>query len=365
MQQAEGGLEVQDGIRAERAAEAITLVVAGVRAQQSKLQAIMEESRAEAAVHLTGQRRVREESAGVASRIAKLEAEIAQRRSSELALEIIALREQHHTLRQQETRLAERIEGLTAFTQRLLLAILESETVAATLTAEGPLEGNRGLLGSTSWRVVQAQEEERERLAREIHDGPAQALANAIFELEFCERLLEKDPVKLRKELVRLNADVRQALADVRHFIFGLRPAVLAELGLATTLRRYAEDYQARCGIAVTLEIEEPLRLSGTQDVAIFRIVQEALQNTRKHSKAARVLVRLRAEPGKLVITIEDDGEGFDLAQAGERSIGHFGLRGMQERARLIGAELEITSQPEKGTRVVLVVPQEAQDERG
>ena len=354
---------MHDGNRAERAAEAISLVVANVREQQSRLQAVLEETRAAAALHLAEQRRAREESAGVATRIAQLEAEITQRSSSELALEIISLREHHHALRQQETRLGEHVEGLARFSQRLQLAILESETVAATLSAEGPLQGSGGLLGSTSWRVMQAQEEERERLAREIHDGPAQALANAVFELEFCERLLEKDPAKLRQELVRLKADIRQGLADVRHFIFGLRPAVLSELGLAATLRRYAEDFEARCGIAVTLETAEPLRLSGPQEVAIFRVVQEALQNTRKHSNASAVAVRLCAAAEKLVITIEDNGEGFDLGQAGERRIGHFGLRGMQERARLIGAELEVTSQPGRGTRVALIVPQEPQDD--
>jgi two-component system sensor histidine kinase DegS len=351
---------VHDGEREDPIAEPIALAVAAVREQQNTLQTLFDQVRSTSAARLAEQRKVREELSSLTVHLAELEGELAQRRSSELAIEVMALRERLQALRQQELQLGEQIEAQAKQCQRLQIALSESEGIAVMLTTRGPLRDGEGLLGSTSWRVAQAQEEERERLAREIHDGPAQALANGIFEIEFCLRLMDRDPVKLRLELVRLKDDLRQSLADVRHFIFGLRPAVLSELGLLATVRRYAEDYQARCGITVSIDAVEPVRLTANQEVAIFRIIQEALQNARKHGKASSVALGFHLEAGQLKISIADDGEGFDVAEAKERSVGHFGLRGMLERARLIGAELTVTSKSDAGTTVTLIVPQDS-----
>lgn len=359
----EKGGGVHDDLRVESLSEAIVLARSAAREEQAKLQAVLGAARGASASLLTEQRRLRDEGATAADEIARLEAELSGRRSSELAHRVVSLRERRQALQQQEERVGERIARYVALCQRLRFAIEASEAIVATVSAEDTLDEMASALGSTAWQVAVAQETERQRMAREVHDGPAQALANAIFELEFCERLLEKDPVKLRQELGRLKDDLRQGLADLRHFIFGLRPAVLSELGLAATLARYAEGYQSRCGIAVTLEVGEGLQLDSTQEVAIFRIVQEALQNTRKHSKASKVVIRLQPEPDRLVVNVEDNGEGFDLAETGKHSTGHFGLRGMEERARLIGAELTIESNRRSGTKVILLVPREQREE--
>jgi|GEM_PF-248216 len=275
---------------------------------------------------------------------------------------LIELREEFQSLRQQQAWLAEKVLEAESVQRRLKAAIKQVEVGASCLSRDID-ETDQSPEGEVQpWRlqVLQAQEDERLRLAREVHDGPAQVLANAIFELEYCERLLDKDPAKLKTELARLKRDIREGLADVRYFIFGLRPAPLADLGLQATLRRYAEDYQTRFGISVRLVLDEIPRLSSTYEVAIFRIIQEALQNTQKHSAAKSVLVELRNQEDGLVVAVHDDGLGFDTTRELELEGKRFGLVSMRERARLVGGELEISSEPGKGTRVQLTVPSAA-----
>ncbi|MBI2953939.1 MAG: sensor histidine kinase [Chloroflexi bacterium] len=215
-------------------------------------------------------------------------------------------------------------------------------------------------------RALQAQEGERERLAREIHDGPAQVLANAVFELEYCERLIQKDPARLAEELITLKRDVRDGLAEVRNFIFDLRraPAPLAESGLAAMVRHYAETYQSRFKTRVETDLADIGHLPEEQETAIYRVVQEALQNVRKHSHASKVKVTLGRSEKSLRLSIEDDGEGFDMQEQQARQVGHFGLTSMKERSQLIGAELEVVSAPGKGTKVVLTVPLDPEREK-
>ncbi len=204
--------------------------------------------------------------------------------------------------------------------------------------------------------IIWVQEEERHRLAREIHDGPAQVLSNAVMELEFCQRLLDRNPDRLRQEIAKLKANLRLGLADVRSFLFDLRPPALQDLGLAATLGRLAEEYQNRFNIAVVLEIAdlEAERLSPAIEVTLFRIVQEALQNVQRHAGTDQVTLRCQRTPGSLRVEIADAGRGFDPAQLPEK---HLGLVSMRERAQLIGGQLTICSQPGQGTCISLVLP--------
>jgi two-component system sensor histidine kinase DegS len=209
-------------------------------------------------------------------------------------------------------------------------------------------------------RVLHAYEQERMRLAREIHDGPAQVLANAIFELEYVEKLLHKNPEAAEGELAKLKKDIRDGLADVRRFIFDLRPPALGEMGLLLALKRYLADYQQHFGIAVNAEVPDShVRLSTTKEVAVFRIFQEALQNTKKHAAASTIVVRVNIEIPVLRIDIEDDGRGFDPDEVTSRHTRNLGLTSMRERAELIDARLEIVSSPGRGTKITLIVPLE------
>ncbi len=203
-----------------------------------------------------------------------------------------------------------------------------------------------------------AREAERRRLAREIHDGPAQVLANAIFGVDAAIGVARRTPDQLGDELVRLREMLRDGVADVRRFVFGLRPTMLEDQGLPATLRHFVRDYQLSFGIPVELAIAEGVPpLSEEEALGLFRIVQEALQNVRKHAATDRALIRLEGSPGRLELWIEDQGSGFDPAAVVPRPESGAGLPGIQERARLIGATVSIASEPGVGTSVAVSLP--------
>ena len=205
-------------------------------------------------------------------------------------------------------------------------------------------------------KIIKAQEEERRRVAREIHDGPAQAMANIVFRAEVCERLVDVDIVRAKTELKDLREQVRSALQETRTIIFDLRPMTLDDLGLVPTIRRVLETMKERSGVFPEVKIlGEEKRLDTHVEIALFRIIQEALTNVEKHAKAASVWVRIDFRPSVVSAVVEDDGQGFDAASAaGNES---FGLMGMQERINLLGGELTIKSEIGKGTMVFITVP--------
>lgn len=208
-------------------------------------------------------------------------------------------------------------------------------------------------------RVIRAQEEERKRIAREIHDGPAQAMANVVLRAEFCEKLLDIEPGKVKLELQSLKEMVRSALKDVRKIIFDLRPMALDDLGLVPALRRYTIDYREKYGLEAEFVLfGQERRLPTAVEVGVFRIIQEALNNIWKHAQADKVQVTLDLGVEKLNALVKDNGKGFDFEQVykAERRES-LGLTSMRERAELLEGELEITSKPGKGTEVMLRVP--------
>lgn len=205
--------------------------------------------------------------------------------------------------------------------------------------------------------VIRVQEEERRRVAREIHDGPAQLLANVVLRIDVCLRLLDQDRERLRQELSQLKELVRVSLQDVRKVIFDLRPMALDDLGLVPALRAYVKEYQSRTGVEVDLaSFGADRRFDPALEIAAFRTVQEALTNVARHSGASRAQVTVEVRQGELRATVQDNGAGFDPAVEGRRE-GSFGLTGMAERARVLGGRLEVESQPGQGTRLQFVVP--------
>ncbi len=208
-------------------------------------------------------------------------------------------------------------------------------------------------------RVLESLEAERERLVRDVHDGPAQVLANAIFELEYLERMTERVPTDvrqgLRSEIASMKAQFRTSLEAVRAMIYDLRPPVLSELGLAGAIRTYVSEYESRYGLKVLCQLEErETGLDPQQELAVYRIMQEALQNTHKHARATTVRVEWERDgPGAWVLRCTDDGIGFDIVRAArqQRSVG---LLSMRERAELIGARFDLRSSPGQGTTVTV-----------
>lgn len=207
-------------------------------------------------------------------------------------------------------------------------------------------------------RIIQSQEEERARLARELEDSVGQLLANAVFELASCRYLLETENLAVDDGLTALQAELEQGLADVRQLIADLDPpSILGDFGLVAGLRRYLERYETRTGLQVTMDVRTITeRLPATVEVAIFRIIQEALENVRRHAQASRVEVGIYEEGGLLVFSITDDGTGLQPERIGTRGRS-LGLVSMHDRAELLQGELRIRSDVENGTQVILSIP--------
>ncbi|WP_322799134.1 sensor histidine kinase [Thermoflexus sp.] len=209
-------------------------------------------------------------------------------------------------------------------------------------------------------RIIEAQEEERRRIARELHDETGQALASLRVGLRNLEQTL--DPDTLRSRLEDLYQLVDQTLNRVRRLAFELRPSVLDDLGLVAALERYIWDYRERFGIEVEMQVVglNERRIPSTIETAVYRIVQEALTNAARHAKCQRISVLLQASPRLLSVIVEDDGCGFDVEQALRQGRGsRLGLYGMRERAQLVGGTLTIESVPGQGTTLYLRVPLE------
>jgi len=220
-------------------------------------------------------------------------------------------------------------------------------------------------LRQVSRRIIEAQEAERSRLAQEVHDGPAQALSNSIFQVEYIEGIIEKDSQLAQTELRFLRELLRRELSSVRTFISQLRPPVLDELGLDGAIRDAVGRMTALTGLAIHVELTAPAgRLPEVQQTVVLRVVQEALQNVRKHSGASSVVVASDIEGDDWLLTVRDDGRGFDVGAVAARGRRNFGLQFMQERAELIGARFEVHSRPEGGTLVQLSIPVGAEENR-
>jgi signal transduction histidine kinase len=215
-----------------------------------------------------------------------------------------------------------------------------------------------GLPSDVQMRIVEAQESERSRLAQEVHDGPAQTLSNAIFQVEYIERVIETDQRAARAELRFLRDLLRRELGSVRTFISQLRPPVLDELGLDGAIADAIGRTTALTGLAITTELRAaPDRLTSTQQTVVLRVLQEALQNVRKHGAASAVTVATAIEGSDWVLTVRDDGRGFDVGAVAARGRRNFGLQFMRERAELISASFEVHSRPDGGTLVRLAIP--------
>ena len=207
-----------------------------------------------------------------------------------------------------------------------------------------------------SLRIVQAQEGERQRMAEDIHDGPAQVLTNAIFQVEYLDRILGDTDRPAHAEVAFLRDMLRNGLDEVRTFITDLRPP-LADVGMATALAERAQQLEERHGIVVEVSVDGiDDRLTPTQRSSVLRIVQEALQNVRKHAAASKVVIGLEGD----ALVIEDNGRGFDLMRLASGKSRNFGLQFMRERAELFGGQLQIESRQGEGTRILLRLPGQA-----
>jgi len=208
--------------------------------------------------------------------------------------------------------------------------------------------------------ITQGQEEERRRLARELHDDTAQALIALGQRVEMAQKLLTTEPERAAERLSRVRAMLTETVEGVRRFSRDLRPIYLEDLGFIPALEMLTREAEQRENLTIRLAIVGPVRrLPPDLELAAYRIVQEALNNTIQHAQASQVEVEARFEESNLILSVRDDGQGFEppnLPDALARQ-GHFGLMGIQERTLLYGGQLTISSAPGEGTEIVVRLP--------
>lgn len=218
----------------------------------------------------------------------------------------------------------------------------------------------REQLQALARRLAEAQEAERTRLARELHDEMGQSLTGISINLgTVLQELADDLPASARERLIEAKSLTDKTLEQIRELSLELRPSMLDYFGLVATLRWYIKQYTKRTNIKAELEeigFEE--RLPAEVETTLYRIIQEALTNVARHAQADRVDLRLRRNRSTLTISIEDNGRGFNLAEIGRRKTAA-GLLGIQERVALVGGALEIETEPDRGTRLLIEIPGE------
>jgi two-component system sensor histidine kinase DegS len=204
--------------------------------------------------------------------------------------------------------------------------------------------------------LVNAQESERQRLSRQMHDGPAQALSNFILQTEIAMRLLEIDPIQARNELNNLKIAAMSTFQKVRNFIFDLRPMMLDDLGLSPTIRRYADSFKEQAGVEVNLLISgNERRFESYVEVMVFRSMQELLSNAVHQNQATFVKIQVDMGDTLIKMSMDDNGKGFDTDSLEKES--NLGLKLIKDRVKMLGGLFDVDTAPGKGARVTLTIP--------
>lgn len=209
-------------------------------------------------------------------------------------------------------------------------------------------------------RIIEAQEEERKRLSREIHDGPAQLLASVLIRSDLAEKMYkEEGPERSLEEIRSLKKMIRTTLYEVRRIIYDLRPMALDDLGLIPTLKKYlatVEDYHKTTDIEFVY-LGKDTRLPSKYEVALFRLIQEAVHNALKHAHAKTIQVKVDIHPETIYVIVRDDGIGFDV---NVKKSGSYGMIGMKERVGILDGLFSIHSKPGAGTVISIKIPNTA-----
>jgi two-component system sensor histidine kinase DegS len=232
------------------------------------------------------------------------------------------------------------------------------EKVMSDLSVGSPPSQSKGTKGvlSTVESIIQAQESERQRLSRQMHDGPAQALSNFILQTEIALRLFDMDQEKARQELVNLKDSATSAFQQVRDFVFELRPMMLDDLGLVPTLKRYVEAFKEQTNTNVRLSVSGvERRMESYIEVIIFRAVQEILGYVVRQGQATQISIQMDISDAQIKTTLDDNGKGIDAMAITEGA--GMGIKVIKDRVEMLGGFLEIDGRPGKGNLIVFQVP--------
>ncbi|WP_091190147.1 sensor histidine kinase [Paenibacillus catalpae] len=289
----------------------------------------------------------------------------AYEKATQIQLDLMVYREKEAYLKTRRDDLQKRVRNVEKSIER-------AETIASQINVvlqylSGDLNQVSRILESAKTRqmiglkIIVAQEEERKRISREIHDGPAQSLANIVLRTEIVERMLIKKEFQLvQDELLDLKGQVRSGLEEIRKIIFNLRPMALDDLGLVPALRKFAHDFEDKTKIRTIFELNgKEVRMPSAMEAGVFRLVQEAFTNAQKHARASFITLEVAFTTETVTITIVDNGIGFQTEQTEvhAQNNSHFGLIGMRERVDLLEGRMEIDSKIGHGTKIIVNIP--------
>jgi signal transduction histidine kinase len=264
-----------------------------------------------------------------------------------------------------EARVQARTQELATVNQTLIAEIAERMETERSLRAseavlqasQRELQQSREDLRALAGQLLTAQEEDRRRISRDLHDDINQRLAMLSMDLRRMEKDPSSDPAHLRDEIRRVSECLTAVSDDVRQMAYRFHPSILDDLGLVKAVRRLVDDFSARTGIKSTYVHKDPLTaLPAEPTICIYRVVQESLSNIARHAQASHVEVELICEDNVVSLSVRDNGVGFDtghLAQVG----GHLGLLSMKERVRLAKGTLDVESAPTHGTQIRVDIP--------
>ncbi|MBU5594100.1 sensor histidine kinase [Amphibacillus sp. MSJ-3] len=278
----------------------------------------------------------------------------------DIQAELKMVREREISLRQQRDFIERRLKSLERIIGKGATLVSKVSIISNYLTDDfkqiGDLIEDANQKQAFGLKIIEAQEEERRRISREIHDGPAQMLANILLRADLVDRTFrERSHEEAMKEMKSMRSMVRTSLGEVRRIIYDLRPMALDDLGLVPTIRKYlanVEDYHK-----ITINLSEQGcfdQLDAKYEVALFRLIQEAVQNAVKHASPTVIQVNISMDNNQVSALIRDDGVGFDINQKKDNS---FGLIGMRERVEMLAGQLKIKSKIGQGTTIYVKVP--------
>ncbi|XWN53219.1 sensor histidine kinase [Anoxybacillus flavithermus] len=302
------------------------------------------------------------------SRYTEAEIRQAYEKAHSLQMELAMVQEKEKQLRQRRDELEQRLTAVKETIERADHLIGQVTVVLNYLNGDfrelSDFINGANEKQEFGLRIIEAQEEERKRLSREIHDGPAQMLANVIMRSDLIERIYrERGAEEAIGEMRDLKKMVRSALYEVRRIIYDLRPMALDDLGLIPTLKKYLQTIEEYHKTTITFTYTgEVKRLSNRFEVAVFRLVQEAVQNALKHAEAKEIQVKMELKKDHLLIVVKDDGKGFNPNEKKEKA---FGLMGMRERIEWLEGKLHIYSQLGRGTIVTMHIPLQKTEGKG
>lgn len=302
------------------------------------------------------------EVSGAFNKFSESEIREAYEKAHNLQMQLTIVREKEKQLRERRDDLERRLLGLQDTIQRADHLVGQISVVLNYLTSDmrqvGEMLEGAQQKQDFGFKIIEAQEEERRRLSREIHDGPAQMLANVMMRSQLIDRVFrEKGSEDGFKEIKDLRKMVHSALYEVRRIIYDLRPMALDDLGLIPTLKKYLstiEEYNGGEPQISFVNLGPEKRLPSKYEVALFRLVQEAVSNSLKHANAKEIMVKVELGKQHVTVIVKDNGKGFDFAEKPESS---FGIIGMKERVELLEGEITFDSKKGVGTIIMIQVP--------